>query len=82
MSKISLSQDWREVDYLGFSLIIQKEHEYIGIDSSGACYSFKNKPILSRECWAYAPKDKEPESQYLCEFELDGVNWKDTLKKV
>lgn len=70
----------KEVDYFGITLRVASDLMCIATDSDGTIYGYYEKPVIPSEksicwtCWG--------EAVSLATVELDGTDWRETLRYV
>lgn len=79
--KLLTSEQGFVVDYFGMQIIVPKYHRYLTVDDEGLLFSHSRKPELLPHGQPYGWFSGGSD-QVLGEVDLDGMDWRETLKEV
>ena len=79
---------FKTVDYYGIQVTIHSDYKYLATDSLGFLHAYDHKPIAiplgdgSRGAWGVDPRKKHGDYVYIGDVDLEGEDWRETLRKV
>lgn len=68
---------FKTVDYFGLKLQITSDHCAIATNAFGIVYSYRNEPSPVGDTWFI----DNSSCCYICEVNLHGLDWRETLRK-
>lgn len=71
----------KTVDYFGIQLNVINSHKTIATDANGWVHSYEDSPKLEGFCWL-SENDKYSFGTPVAVVDLDGLDWRETLKEI
>lgn len=73
---MKISKKFKNVNYFGLTLTVEKTAKFLATDADGTIYSFTVEPEISRiQKVVWVGKGTE----WIAEVDLEGLNWQETL---
>lgn len=79
MKMLEIRNNYRAVDWFGFTLYIQHSHTAVAADSDGEVYSFEDTPIAEDTFFGVCWSTDMPNYDHVCTVDLTGIDCRATL---